>query len=82
MICVYIYPLQRLCSDIIWKRLLTRLSFSAFFRDRRRLEPIDHQHGRVGNGRMAVSAELGRAPARPLGHVRNSGRSEHGAGRH
>jgi len=77
--CRYIV---RAYGDIIWKRLLTHLSFSAFFRDRRRLEPIDYQHGRVGNGRVAVSAELGRAPARSLGHVRNSGRSEHGSGRH
>lgn len=83
--CIYIFTVscvRTLYSNVIWKRLLTRLSFLAFFRDRWRLEPIDHQHGRVGNGRVAVSAELCRAPASPLGHVWNSGWSEHSAGRH
>lgn len=66
---MYVSRVRTLYGNVIWKRLLTRLSFLAFFRDRRRLEPIDHQHGRVGNGRVAVSAELCRAPASPLGHV-------------
>lgn len=57
-------------------------TISAFVRDRRRLEPIDYQHGRVRNGRVALVAELGRASARSFAHVRRAGRSQHGTGRH
>lgn len=57
-------------------------SVSALIRGRWRFKPFNHQHGRVGDGRVAVPAELGRAPTGPFAHVRSTGRSQHGPGRH